>query len=68
MKIVYDCANDIFIMTRTTDWYDIFYTWTYDLKSNNWTDMSPSVQPSHRGGYAFVFDEKKGVAISMGDL
>ena len=63
-EIVYDTRNDIFIMALTPSYG--FETWTYDLSSNNWTEIAPSVQPSWRTGFSFVFDDTMGVAILQG--
>jgi len=67
-ELVYDSRNDLFIMVWTPEWYGErrFETWTYDLTSNAWKDRSPSVHPSWRDYYAFVFDESSGVAVLHG--
>jgi hypothetical protein len=41
-------------------------TWTYDQKTNNWTDMAPSGGPSARSGHAMVYDRAHGEVVLFG--
>jgi len=64
--MVYDKKDGVMILFGG-DYYDAKKdTWTYDLSSNTWTEMRPSVSPSGRMGHAMAFDEMAGQAILFG--
>lgn len=41
-------------------------TWVYDLPSNTWTQMDPSIKPSARHGHSMVFDSDFSKVILFG--
>ncbi len=41
-------------------------TWTYDVNTNTWTNMSPEVLPTGRGGHAMAYHEAEDVMVMFG--
>ncbi|MHA1673291.1 MAG: Kelch repeat-containing protein [Promethearchaeota archaeon] len=52
-------------------YYDSDYndeTWMYDPKTNLWTNMTPTINPSDRAGYSMVYDSDSKKVIFFGGI
>ncbi len=65
--IVYDKGSDRIILfggfCRDNLYAD---TWAYDFNANEWTNMTPPVQPSPRWGHKMIYDEESDLVILFG--
>jgi len=43
-------------------------TWAYDYDASTWTDMSPGVAPSPRGGFGMAYDSQSDRVVLFGGL
>jgi len=43
-------------------------TWAYDHDTNTWTNMSPEVAPSPRGGFGMAYDNQSNRVVLFGGL
>ncbi|MHA2303524.1 MAG: Kelch repeat-containing protein, partial [Candidatus Thorarchaeota archaeon] len=70
--MVYDSKSDLIILfggfnySSALDYYEYDDTWTYDVNSNTWTEMSPSVHPSARDDVAMAYDEESELVVLFG--
>lgn len=69
--IVYDIESDRMVVF--SGWQDLSYagpryndTWSYDTNTNTWTNMSPAVMPTGRGGHAMAYHEAEDVIVMFG--
>ena len=71
--LVYDIESDRMVLF--SGWPDLHDdgtryndTWTYDYDTNTWTNMSPPVLPSGRGGHAMAYYEEADVMVMFGGV
>ncbi|MHA2143640.1 MAG: Kelch repeat-containing protein, partial [Candidatus Thorarchaeota archaeon] len=69
--MVYDSESDLIVLYG--GWPDggiyspaLVETWTYDLTSNTWTNVTPSIQPSSRGWGQMAYDSESDDIILFG--
>ena len=70
-SMVYDGESDLVVLFAgsTNDWIDegmISETWTYDLGTNTWTNVTTSVQPSPRSWPAMAYDSESDYIVLHG--
>jgi len=73
-ELVYDEESDIIILFGgLAEWgilepYEEDYndTWAYDVNTNAWTNMLPTVAPSARAGHSMTYDSKSDRIILFG--
>lgn len=73
-SMVYDQAHDLFVLfgglctdnSRCTKYDELADTWTYNLKTNTWTEMHPAVSPSPRQQHNMAYDPHNGVVVLYG--
>jgi N-acetylneuraminic acid mutarotase/predicted MPP superfamily phosphohydrolase len=68
--MVYDSQSELIVLFGgVVDGGDsIAETWTYDLSSNTWTNVTTSVHPSARIMYAMTYDSESDLAILFGGI
>jgi N-acetylneuraminic acid mutarotase len=67
--MVYDSSHDKMVLFggENTDGSTYFNdTWTYDLSTNNWTNMSPPIAPSARVAPALAYDSAHEMVVLFG--
>lgn len=65
----YDAESDrVVLFGGTTNAYSqgLDDTWTYDLNTNTWTEMSPELAPHHRWSAAMAYDEESDRIVMFG--
>lgn len=73
-SMAYDRAHDLFVLfggsctdnPRCTRDDELADTWTYNLKTNTWTEMTPPVSPAKRQQHNLVYDPHNGVIVMYG--
>ncbi len=65
--MVYDKGSDRIILfggfSKDTMYAD---TWAYNFNTNEWINMTPSIQPSPRWGHRMTYDEESDLVILFG--
>ncbi len=67
--LVYDSAADRFILfggAQTVSGGFTNATWSYSYATNIWTNITPKVSPSPRGGHMMVYDSKADRVVLFG--
>jgi predicted phosphodiesterase len=70
--MAYDEKADVMVMFGGVTGYQIDYdkwmadTWTYDLNTNTWTNMSPASNPPPRAYASMAYDNKSDVIVMFG--
>ena len=67
--IAYDSDNKVVVLFGGVDNSGTLLgdTWTYDVKTNTWTNMNPAVAPSPRHGIAMAYDSKNKKVVMHGE-
>ncbi|MFW9793857.1 MAG: kelch repeat-containing protein [Candidatus Thorarchaeota archaeon] len=73
-EIVYDVESDIIILFggHTTNVFGANHhyndTWAYDINTNTWTEMNPSVAPQARRWHSITYDSESDRVILFGGI
>jgi hypothetical protein len=63
----YDAQNDrIILFGGGSDALNFNDTWSYDYKTNSWTELTPSISPSKRSSPALTYDSNNNHVILFG--
>lgn len=75
-SMVYDKHNNVFILfggmcadpklNRCDRGVSLGDTWVYDIATNTWTEMYPTVSPSARERHSLVYDEVNQITLLFG--
>jgi N-acetylneuraminic acid mutarotase len=70
--MVYNCAQEVGILfgggckNDQCDTCDLCDTWTYNLSTNSWTNITPSTSPPARGECAMFYDSPNNAVVVFG--
>jgi N-acetylneuraminic acid mutarotase len=69
-SIAYDIASDLIVLFGGASSEDEYRgdTWSFDMNTNTWTNMSPVSSPGVRFGASMVYDSESDVIILFGGL
>jgi N-acetylneuraminic acid mutarotase len=66
--MAFDSAHGVMVMFGgySSSWGDMGDTWTYNTRTNTWTNMNPPVTPPERQSNSMVYDSRNGVMVLFG--